>query len=360
MRKKIAFIAQFPPPIHGLSKAVETLYNSELKNDFEFEKIDITNNKKFLFNLKLISKSRADLYYFTISQTRFGNIRDLIILSLLLVQKKKCIIHLHGGYYRNLIDNELFYFHKIINYKIFSRLEGAIVLGDSLKTIFKDILSEDKIFIVPNCVDNEFLISDEEFKEKIESFSNKKIINILYLSNFIKTKGYLKVLELARLEKNNNQKDIKYHFHFAGSFFEKEDEKQFFEYIMKFELSDYITYHGIVKGDKKQKLLKICDVFVLLTNYPKEGQPISILEAMGNGMLIMTTNHAGIPDIVENNSNGIVVDSKNINIEECYELLNKSLCNQEVFEQISISNRKIILSRYSETNYIINMKSIFK
>ena len=29
--KRICFIAQFPPPIHGLSKAVETLYTSALK-----------------------------------------------------------------------------------------------------------------------------------------------------------------------------------------------------------------------------------------------------------------------------------------------------------------------------------------
>ena len=28
--KKICFIAQFPPPMHGLSKAVETLYNLSL------------------------------------------------------------------------------------------------------------------------------------------------------------------------------------------------------------------------------------------------------------------------------------------------------------------------------------------
>ena len=56
-KKKICFIAQFPPPIHGLSKAVDTLYNSELNScvslngEFEFEKIDITNNKNFLKNL---------------------------------------------------------------------------------------------------------------------------------------------------------------------------------------------------------------------------------------------------------------------------------------------------------------------
>lgn len=72
-KKKICFVAQFPPPMHGLSKAVETLYNSELNNemnsnsDLEFEKVDITNNKHFLSNLIKIRKSKADLFYFTIS-----------------------------------------------------------------------------------------------------------------------------------------------------------------------------------------------------------------------------------------------------------------------------------------------------
>jgi len=32
---------------------------------------------------------------------------------------------------------------------------------------------------------------------------------------------------------------------------------------------------------------------------PMEGQPISILEAMATGNIILTTNHAGIPDIFE-------------------------------------------------------------
>lgn len=80
-KKRICFIAQFPPPMHGLSKAVETLYNSELLNEFEFEKVDITNNKQFFMNLARIFKSKADLFYFTISQTKGGNLRDLLFLS---------------------------------------------------------------------------------------------------------------------------------------------------------------------------------------------------------------------------------------------------------------------------------------
>ena len=126
-KKKICFIAQFPPPMHGLSKAVETLYNSELNTavdsngEFEFEKVDITNNKNFVKNLLKISCSKADLFYFTISQTRGGNLRDLVIFKLLELQHKKCLIHLHGGYYRQLVDNDMAGWQRKANYKATKR-----------------------------------------------------------------------------------------------------------------------------------------------------------------------------------------------------------------------------------------------
>ena len=79
---KICFIAQFPPPIHGLSKAVDTLYRSPLNADlyrdgvYQFEKVNISDNKDFPANFLKIQRSRADLFYFTISQTAAGNLRD--------------------------------------------------------------------------------------------------------------------------------------------------------------------------------------------------------------------------------------------------------------------------------------------
>ena len=116
--RKICFIAQFPPPIHGLSKAVDTLYNSYINKVYIFQKVDITDNKKILSNLIKIWKSDADLFYFTISQTKFGNIRDLMILKLLEIRKKKCLVHLHGGYYRAMVENELSSVQRKLNYNI--------------------------------------------------------------------------------------------------------------------------------------------------------------------------------------------------------------------------------------------------
>ncbi|MBS4868891.1 MAG: glycosyltransferase family 4 protein [Eubacterium sp.] len=357
-KKKVCFIAQFPPPIHGLSKAVETLYNSDLKNVFEFEKVDITNNKDFIKNIIKIGRSKADLFYFTISQTKGGNIRDLIILKILSMQGKKCLIHLHGGYYRQLVDKELSFLQRKMNFNAIKKLVGVIVLGESLKYIFKGMISQDKIFVVPNCVDDEFLISNEEFDLKINKQDEVK--HILYLSNFIKEKGYRYVLKLANYEKNlcSNGKKNTIHFDFAGKFFDDEEKEYFYSYIKDNGLEKYITYHGVVSGNEKRELLKVCDGFVLLTRYPKEGQPISILEAMGNGMVIITTDHAGIPDIATN-ENGIVFENgSEENIDIAYNRI-IDLFNSD-FKSIATRNRNIILNNYKESMYIYNLKNLFK
>lgn len=355
-KKKICFIAQFPPPVHGLSKAVETLYNSELKDNFAFEKVDITNNKNLLKNLKVILKSKADLFYFTISQTKGGNLRDLVIFKLLRMQHKKCLIHLHGGYYRQLVDNDMSGWQRKANYKAISQLEGAIVLGESLKPIFQGMLPDEKIFVVPNCVDDEYLMSDEEFEKKISTLNERSVKHALYLSNFIRSKGYPKVLEIAKLEKERVEAGggRRLHFDFAGKFFEEVEEKFFFDYIEVNELDDYVTYYGVVGGDKKRELLKTCDIFMLLTRYPNEGQPISILEAMGNGMMIVTTDHAGIPDIVKDGVNGIVA-YESVSLSNIYKRVNSL--------EISIiarTNRECTVKSFNETLYLKNMLSVFK
>ena len=351
MVKKICLIAQFPPPIHGLSKAVDTLYRSELSKEYEFEKINITDNRRILTSLNAIRKSKADLFYFTISQSRGVNLRDLIIL--LTIGKRPCIIHLHGGNFRNLLDS-FPKWQKKANIKAIGRLSGAIVLGNSLRYIFRGILPEKKIITLPNCVDDEYLMSDREFDEKINSLQNRKVKHILYLSNFIRSKGYPEVLKLARIEKENGS-EKKYHFDFAGRFFEKKEERAFWKYIKDNQLEDYVSYHGVVEGDKKRDLLRKCDYFVLLTRYPIEGQPISILEAMGNGMAVITTDHAGIPDIVTNGKNGIVVSKDKINVAKIYRQLQKLELKRVVSE-----NRSKILHNYRQTDYINNFRTIFE
>lgn len=355
--KKICFIAQFPPPIHGLSKAVQTLFDSKIDSNIEFEKIDIKNNKLFFNTIIKILKNKADLFYFTISQTKGGNIRDLIILSLLYLRHKRYVIHLHGGnFLRKMIDNDIPKWQKKLNYKLISKAEKVIVLSKSLISTFEGIINNNKIMVIPNCIDNQFLLSKKEFEIKNNNICKKDIKNILYLSNFIKEKGYEYVLQLAKIEKQEFDKTgiRKYKFDFAGKFFNTKDEKAFLKFIEVNDLKDIISYHGIVDGKKKKELLKNCDILILLTTYFREGQPISIIEGMGNGLVIIATNHTAIPDMIQNNINGIIVDKNNIDINDLYKKM-----SDINYKEISFNNYDEC-KKYYEDEYLNNCLNCFK
>lgn len=358
MNKSITFIAQFPPPIHGLSKAVDTLYHSRLNNEYEFTSVNITNNKAIGKTLWNIWKSKSDLYYFTISQTKGGNWRDLVILKLLELKHAKCLIHLHGGYYRQLVDYDCGKWQRRLNYHAIRRLAGCIVLGKSLQPIFEGMIYSGKIFTVPNCVDAQYMLAPSEAESKIRKAAEESTLDVLYLSNFIPTKGYREVLQLAL--KCKNEKNKCFHFHFAGKFFEETEKAYFKNYISEHDLGAYVTYHGVVTGNRKKELLRRSHIFMLLTRYSNEGQPISILEAMGNAMLVITTNHAGIPDIIKNGENGLMIDKSSIVVDEIYRYLVDMYNDRDTLRTVCLRNYHDVIQSYTEERYIHNMDVVFK
>lgn len=360
MEKKISvcLIAQFPPPIHGLSKAVQMLWDSKLNGKFNFEKINITNNFGFIQNLIRVIVSKSDIFYLTISSSKWGNLRDLFLLGIVLLKRKKIVLHLHGSYYREMIEKDISKLQKFLNYYIVKKVSAVIVLSESLKYIFEGMIEDEKIYVVPNCVDDQFNPNEDTIEKKIET--DKKTKRVLYLSNFIKSKGYRSVLELALLEKKDQYKckNNVFIFEFAGKFYDEIERKYFFDFIKNNNLEDIVMYKGIVTGDNKKKILLESDIFVLLTNYPKEGQPISILEAMANGMYVVTTNHAGIPDFIQNYENGLIVDKNNINETDIYKKI-KFLKKDEQC-RIALNNYRSVQKKFRISLYITNIENIFK
>ena len=348
----ICFLAQFPPPMHGLSKAVETLYNSRLNEKYKLSKIDITDNKRILRSLAALMRCQSDVVYFTPSQTRGGNLRDLVFLKLIQWRGKKCIVHIHGGYYRHLVDNDLPGWQRKMNYHAVRRLAGGIVLGQSLKSIFEGMLPDNRIFVCPNCVDDAYIASSID--EKMEGLKRNGVLHVLYLSNFIASKGYREVLEMARMASDTGDGD-KFVFHFAGKFFDPREEEYFYEVSKGL---GNVVYHGIVGGKDKADLLRLCNLFVLLTRYPNEGQPISILEAMGNGMAVVTTDHAGIPEIASH-ENGFACSKLHIDVNEIYGYLLDCYEHREKLETVCKLNYQVVKEKYTERQYIDNMDKIF-
>jgi glycosyltransferase involved in cell wall biosynthesis len=69
----------------------------------------------------------------------------------------------------------------------------------------------------------------------------------------------------------------------------------------------HVTFRGAVPLDQLMSLYREFDVFVLPTK-PGEGVPRVLLEAMANGLPVITTAVAGITSLITDEHNGLLVD----------------------------------------------------
>ncbi len=83
----------------------------------------------------------------------------------------------------------------------------------------------------------------------------------------------------------------------------------------KLGIGHIVEFAGGLTHDEVKNYLCKADIFVLPSvtalNGDQEGIPNVIKEAMATGMPVVCTNHAGIPELVENGENGFLVPEKN-------------------------------------------------
>jgi glycosyltransferase involved in cell wall biosynthesis len=135
----------------------------------------------------------------------------------------------------------------------------------------------------------------------------------------------------------------------AGSIIKDNDLSQYFNELKQVE------YVGVVHGKEKQDLLVWSNVFCLPTFYKMEGQPISILEAMALGNLILTTKHPGITDVCKD-ENAIFCDKESVkDLVQKLEFLSNNLLH---VAEIGLFNIEYSNKMFSEEKFIDNANEI--
>ena len=83
-----------------------------------------------------------------------------------------------------------------------------------------------------------------------------------------------------------------------------------------FQLDEKVEFPGVLDAKDFRKLLKnsICFVqhSVIAGNGDSEGTPVAILEAAAAGIPVISTLHAGIPDVIEDGKNGFLVEEHDV------------------------------------------------
>lgn len=358
---EILFIAPLPPPVHGQSLASEVLLKSLMKKhniaivntNKTIQKSSVLSFKRFfkvfLIYFQILKKIRgSDTVYLHISESLGGNIKDLIIYSIIFCFNRLhfTYIHLHGGSIKiQLFDR--YNFLKHINKFFISKLAGVIVLGESHVEIFSTLIKKEKIYIVPNFSEDYLFVDDATIKAK---FLNINTIKIIFMSNLIPGKGYKQLLDAYKSLHSNLQKIFQ--LDFCGSFNSVFEQSEFTKGIKELQ---QVNYHGIVGGQKKKEIMNNAHVFCLPTSY-YEGQPISILEAYASGCYVITTNMGGIKDIFGGISNGYELKDNSIeSIQTALDYIRNH--SNEMFDT-AVENNKTARSKYRTEMYCNNISDI--
>lgn len=105
-----------------------------------------------------------------------------------------------------------------------------------------------------------------------------------------------------------------------------------------------VSYGGVLDSNHILDSFSQHHVFVLFSDF--EGIPISLMEAMGCGLVpICTYIKSGVTQIVKNNETGILVNDRDISFINAIKLLRD---DEQLYCSLSMNARKIIENDYSE------------
>jgi len=200
-----------------------------------------------------------------------------------------CIFHLHGSEMKTFYNSLPGFGKRLVQWSL-EHADAVIVLSDSWKVFIAQAAPKAKIHIVNNYVTLPKRLPAK--KDHANSF------DVLFLGILGHRKGVydllaawpsvLKAVPHARLLIGGNGEVDK----------SKETAKTL-------GITDSVEFLGWVDGERKATLLETAGSFVL-PSY-NEGLPMSVLEAMSYEVPAVTTDVGGIPELINNDVNGIMV-----------------------------------------------------
>lgn len=167
----------------------------------------------------------------------------------------------------------------------------------SMQFLKKIPLLADKVFLTPNSI---------QVPENC-NLQSKAYNNVAFVGNLIPTKGLYELVETVVKSSDNTR------FSIIGP--GEPTVLQHIEEIAGEKLNKNIIIVGALPNEKAVEAIKSMDIIALPTYYASEAFPISILEAMSYGKLVISTPRAAIKDMLtalDGSNCGILVEEKSV------------------------------------------------
>lgn len=347
--------ASVPPPITGQSVATAMLLRRLERAGVPHRVIDIgrefhtgrASHLRRALEVAILPARAAlarrhldagpQVFYLQLGQSNRALVRDLPLITLAHALGIPAVVHIHGGGFRAAFDTSPLPLRRAVELAL-SRVKLVIVLTEGLRAMLDGLVEPDRVRVIANGVDQALAADARASRIQIDAGAP---LTVLYLSNLIESKGYVDVLEAARV---SAARGWPYRFVFAGS--PTETTSVLPDEFARANRLDNIEYAGVVSGQDKQVLLRRAQAFVLPTGYPTEGQPIAVLEAMHYGLPIITTRQGGLPDVVTDGREGLLVAPRDP--EAILQALERMSADRDLRRRIAVHNRQEARRRYTE------------
>ena len=346
MQKKICMIVPNPMVKGGIAAVVNGYRGSKLEKDYKIIYVEsykdgtkLSKLLKGIFGyfhfLKVLLFDRIDIIHI---HSSFGPsfYRKMPFIYMASWAKKPIVNHIHGADFDEFFVNASDKKKQQIK-KIYNKCSVLIALSDEWKGRLSQIVPENKITII----ENYSILYENALEQRFDRECNN---TVLFLGELGKRKGCYDIPEIVRKVKKKIP-DVKFILAGAGS---EVDEEAIKHLMVENGVTENVTFPGWVRGDKKDRLLREADVF-FLPSY-NEGMPMSVLDAMGYGLPIISTNVGGIPTIVHSGENGYCCDSGDV---DAFAMaIVELLRNHEKRKEFASKSMEIVRMKYSLNSHL--------
>lgn len=293
-----------------------------------------------------IRKQRPDILYLLSSSAGFwGSVAGFL-------NRTPLIIYRIGGWAfkepKPLIVRRLY----LLAEKITSPFKDFIIVNSKFDfdlAVKNKIAEENKLRVIYNGLDAEEINFFDKKAARQNFFANQNDeIWIGTIANLYKNKGLNYLIEAACEIKIDFPK-IK--FIICGEGAEKQSLQ---ELIESYGLKN--TVYLVGKVNEAVKLIRAFDVFALPS--VKEGQPWVILEAMAAGVPIVATNIAGVPEMIEDQKSGLLVEPADSHALAF--AIKKLLTHPSLSKEINQNAFMALQENFSKEAMIVKNEELFK
>mgnify|MGYP000538028745 CR=1 FL=1 len=302
IKDKVLMIGVNPSSVGGVASVIRSIQKSKIYTNIEYIYSNSVSNNLLLKIYAMMYSYCKFLYLLIVFRPKYIHVhtssyssfkRKLFFMELSSFFRIQYIVHIHGGSFIAFFDGSGFYLKSRIRV-LLGGAKKVVCVSPQFESEIRSRFELSESCVVPNFV---YPISLNRINEyRSNHLFEKKYL--LFMGDISDAKGFSDAVALtSRLRAVYPAVTLQC----AGN-----PDKEYFDSIVGAQkASDFVFYHGVVKGELKNQLMR--DAYFLVSPSKIESFGMSNLEAALMGVPVLAYSVGGVPSVISNGINGCLV-----------------------------------------------------